>query len=171
VGNFRPTPPRDVPGACIDYATEIFVNPDLVTLGLVGPMTDNASMFVGPNSMSRISDITDGLSNTVAIVEIAGRPTRWNDGQATSELRSGGPWAEAWNQGRLDGATYDGQDRLGPCAINCTNFFEVYSFHRAGANILFADGSVRFLQAKMHVRVYAPLLTRAGGEVVSANDF
>ena len=170
VGNFRPTPPRDVPGACIDYATEIFVNPDLLTLGLVDPMADNGGMF-GPNSMSRTSDITDGLSTTVAVVEIAGRPTRWNDGQATSELRAGGPWAEAWNQGRLDGATYDGQQRIGPCAINCTNFFEVYSFHRTGANILFADGSVRFLHAKMHVRVYARLLTRAGGEVVSADDF
>jgi prepilin-type N-terminal cleavage/methylation domain-containing protein/prepilin-type processing-associated H-X9-DG protein len=171
VGNFRPTPPRDVPGACIDYATEIFVNPDLLTLGLVDPMADNAGIFWPINFMARTSDIPDGLSTTVAVVEIAGRPTRWNDGQATSELRAGGPWAEAWNQGRLDGATYDGQQRIGPCAINCTNFFEVYSFHRTGANILFADGSVRFLHAKMHVRVYARLLTRAGGEVVSGDDY
>jgi len=172
VGNFRPDPPRNVPGACIDYATEIFVNPDLVTLGLVDPMmADNAGIFWPINFMARTSDITDGLSTTVAVVEIAGRPTRWNDGQATSELRAGGPWAEAWNQGRLDGATYDGQQRIGPCAINCTNFFEVYSFHRTGANILFADGSVRFLHAKMHVRVYARLLTRAGGEVVSGDDY
>ena len=171
VGNFRPNAPRDVPGACIDYATQIFVNPELVTQGLVAPMSDNAGMFVAPNIMSRTSDITDGLSTTVAVVEMAGRPTRWNDGQPATELITGGPWAEAWNQGRLDGATYDGQTRIGPCAINCTNFFEVYSFHRAGANILFADGSVRFLKAKMHVSVYARLLTRAGGEVVSDGDY
>jgi len=121
--------------------------------------------------MSRTSDITDGLSTTVAVVEMTGRPVRWNDGQTTSAQCPGGPWAEAWNEGRLDGATSDGQTRIGPCAINCTNAFEVYSFHRAGANILFADGSVHFLQAKMQVRVYARLLTRAGGEVVSASDY
>jgi prepilin-type N-terminal cleavage/methylation domain-containing protein/prepilin-type processing-associated H-X9-DG protein len=172
VGNFRPDPPRKVPGACIDYATQGFVNPELVAQGLVDPMmADNAGIFWPINFMSRTSDIPDGLSTTVAVVEIAGRPTRWNAGQPTNEQRAGGPWAEAWNEGRLDGAAYDGQKRIGPCAINCTNFFEVYSFHSGGANILFADGSVRFLKEKMHVRVYARLLTRAGGEVVSGDDY
>jgi prepilin-type processing-associated H-X9-DG protein/prepilin-type N-terminal cleavage/methylation domain-containing protein len=172
VGNFRPDPPRNVPGACIDYATQSLVNPELVARRLVDPMmANNAGIFWPLNFMARTSDIPDGLSTTVAVVETAGRPTRWNAGERTSEQRAGGPWAEAWNEGRLDGATYDGEQRIGPCAINCTNFFEVYSFHSGGANILFADGSVRFLKEKMHVRVYARLLTRAGGEVVSGSDY
>jgi prepilin-type processing-associated H-X9-DG protein/prepilin-type N-terminal cleavage/methylation domain-containing protein len=171
VGNFRPDPPRVVPGACIDYATQSHVNPELVALGLVDLTTDDNAGIFWLNFMARTSDIPDGLSTTVAVVETAGRPTRWNAGRRTTEQRAGGPWAEAWNEGRLDGATYDGQQRVGPCAINCTNFFEVYSFHNGGANILFADGSVRFLKEKMDIRVYARLLTRAGGEVVSGDDY
>jgi prepilin-type processing-associated H-X9-DG protein len=47
----------------------------------------------------------------------------------------------------------------------------VYSLHPGGANILFADGSVRFLKAGLDVRIFARLVTHAGGEVVSAGDY
>src|SRR6516164_8690264 len=77
VGNFRPDPPRNVPGACIDYATQSLVNPELVARGLVDPMmADNAGIFWPLNFMARTGDIPDGLSTTVAVVETAGRPTR-----------------------------------------------------------------------------------------------
>jgi prepilin-type processing-associated H-X9-DG protein len=47
----------------------------------------------------------------------------------------------------------------------------VVLFHSGGANALFADGSVRFLQAGMSIQVLAALITRAGGEIVSAADY
>ena len=53
---------------------------------------------------------------------------------------------------------------------NCTNDREVYSFHPAGANAVFADGSARFLLKGMSIRVLAALITRAGGEVVPDGD-
>jgi prepilin-type processing-associated H-X9-DG protein len=59
----------------------------------------------------------------------------------------------------------------GTCAINCTNDREVYSFHSGGANAVFADGSVHFLKVGLDIRVLAALVTRAGGELVSADDF
>ena len=31
--------------------------------------------------------------------------------------------------------------------VNCTSNDEIYSFHAAGANVLFVDGSVHFLSA------------------------
>ena len=83
---------------------------------------------------------------------------------------TGGPWA---SRGLLfgRGATQDGTAFYGSCAVNCTNDREVYSFHPGGANVVFADGSVRFLRADIGIRVFAALVTRAGGEVVSAGDF
>ena len=69
------------------------------------------------------------------------------------------------------GASPDGTTRLGPCALNCNNDREVYSFHPGGANAVFADGSVRFLKAGMTVRVLAALVTRAGGEVITDSEF
>ena len=61
--------------------------------------------------------------------------------------------------------------RPGPCAINCTNERQVYSFHPGGANAIFADGSVHFLKETINIRVLAGLVTRAGGEVVPAGDY
>jgi prepilin-type processing-associated H-X9-DG protein len=65
----------------------------------------------------------------------------------------------------------DGTERSGPCALNCTNSWEIYSFHSGGANALFADGSVHFLKASMDIRILAHLVTRAGGEMVSDCDY
>ncbi|MFO1095353.1 MAG: H-X9-DG-CTERM domain-containing protein [Planctomycetaceae bacterium] len=97
----------------------------------------------------------------------AGR--NWQGTQAGSDtwLR-GGPWASR-NTLWCKGATTDGT-ALGTCAVNCTNDHEVYSFHSGGANVALADGSVHFLSASIDIRVFAALVTRAGGEVV-ATDF
>jgi prepilin-type processing-associated H-X9-DG protein len=89
----------------------------------------------------------------------------------TAQVVDGGPWAGFKNGVQLQGATHDGVTRPGLCAINCTNRFEAYSFHPSGANAVFADGSVRFLSKHIDIHVFAALVTRAGGEVVSDSDF
>ena len=60
---------------------------------------------------------------------------------------------------------------FGRCAINCTNNREVYSFHPAGANAVFADGSVRFLKDSLAPTTLDKLATRAGGEPVGAGEY
>ena len=122
--------------------------------------------------MTRMTDVTDGTTNTILLTEDAGRPMLWQAGRAgPDQAVQGGPWA-GFNSGiTLKGSTLDGSSRPGPCALNCTNDHEVYSFHTGGANAVFADGSVHFLKAGMSIQVLAALITRAGGEVVSADDF
>ena len=41
----------------------------------------------------------------------------------------------------------------------------VWAAHPGGANAVFADGSMHFLNACMSIRTLAGLVTRAGGEV------
>ena len=41
----------------------------------------------------------------------------------------------------------DGSARTGPCAMNCTNDNELYSFHSGGVNGVFGDGSVHFIRS------------------------
>ena len=89
-------------------------------------------------------------------------------------FRGSTPYGGVWVGGTLifgQGSTPDGATKPGPCAINCTNDREVYSFHPGGANAVFADGSVHFLKASIDIRIFARLVTRAGGEVVSAGDY
>ena len=130
---------------------------------------------------SAVNQITDGLSNTILVAEDAGRPEYWVKGRrVTDEVPTvyggagpgevfGGVWADHQKGFGVEGTTADGRATPGPCAVNCTNSFEVYAFHPGGANAVMADGSVRFLPASMPIRTLAALCTRAAGEVVPAD--
>jgi prepilin-type processing-associated H-X9-DG protein len=45
------------------------------------------------------------------------------------------------------------------------------SYHTSGVNVLFCDGSVRFVKETVERRTWRALGTRCGGEVVSASDY
>jgi hypothetical protein len=171
----------------------------LSTSGLIDPV-GNGEGVMPDSAMKRILDIVDGTSNTILIAECAGRPEIWRAGKqvtlasldpsmprypiedAAGGDMPGGAWAEQQNAFFLDGSTPDGRLKPGPCAVNCTNNFcglptrnyddgEVYSFHTGGAHCLLADGSVHFIRESINIRVFARLVTRADGEVVSPGDF
>jgi prepilin-type processing-associated H-X9-DG protein len=157
--------------ACTDYAPTQAVSSVLADMGLIDAV-GNYQGVMSPNSMTRLSDITDGTSNTLLLVEVAGRPRQWRVGQAgPDQTINGCPWAGYSNRIVVNGASPNGVDRPGPCALNCTNAHEIYSFHPGGANTVFADGSVHFLKAGIDIRLLAGLVTRAGGEVVSGSDY
>jgi prepilin-type N-terminal cleavage/methylation domain-containing protein/prepilin-type processing-associated H-X9-DG protein len=174
-------------GACGDYAPTFGVDRALVDLDWIdqpedqaifgtfssGPLVWHITYYQGilvPNRMTRLIEIRDGASNTILLTEDAGRPALWLAGHKVADNEvGGGPW-QAYNNGFVvRGSNADGSSP-GPCAINCTNNNEIYSFHPGGANAVFADGHVRFLQKGMSIQVLANLVTRAGGEVVSAED-
>jgi prepilin-type N-terminal cleavage/methylation domain-containing protein/prepilin-type processing-associated H-X9-DG protein len=134
---------------------------------------------------SRSVDISDGLSNTLIMSEVANRPQLWVMGRQRTDIYAetsnypvglvgtgevtGGVWAEHQKAVSLGGASADGTTTLGggPCAINCTTDWELYSMHPAGVNGLFADGSVRFLSAGVKIEFLAALASRAGGEAAA----
>jgi len=55
--------------------------------------------------------------------------------------------------------------------VNDAGASAVSSHHAGGVNILFADGSVRFLKDTVSTTVWWALGSRAGGEVVSADQY
>ena len=169
-------------GACGDYTIALGVAPVLTQRGWADPVPDDRGVMTTTPTPAidlwpsfngaRISDITDGTSNTLLLTEDAGRPTLWQAGSASPTQRlAGGPWNNFKGAIILMGSTLDGTVQPGPCALNCTNDGEVYAFHTGGANAAFADGSVHFLNAGMDIRILARLITRAGNEVVGGDDF
>jgi prepilin-type N-terminal cleavage/methylation domain-containing protein/prepilin-type processing-associated H-X9-DG protein len=156
-------------GACADYAPTLEVDEVLARLGWVDPVADYRGVLVV--TATRLTDIMDGTTHTILLTEDAGRPRLWQAGKpGPDQVVEGGP--PGFKNGIiLQGSTPNGMMKPGRCALNCTNDHELYSFHPGGANAVFADGSVHFLKAGIDLRLLARLITRAGGEVVSASDF
>ncbi len=169
-----------IPMAVMDYAVINAVKPDLVDLHLIDP-PNNYDGALQWNMKRKVTDIGDGSSNTLLLTEDAGRPQLWFVGHPAAPApvddsdpgtpHGSGEWAAPRADIRfLNGTDYEtGLARAGECAINCTNAAETYSFHRGGANALFADGSARFLNAQIGIQVFASLVTANGGEVVNGD--
>jgi prepilin-type N-terminal cleavage/methylation domain-containing protein/prepilin-type processing-associated H-X9-DG protein len=118
--------------------------------------------------------ISDGLSQTIMVAEDAGRPDEYKQGNIIVPPPVGafkeGAWSDPNAAFSIDGSNPDGSVP-GPCALNCSNNSEVYAFHPSGATVLFCDGSVHFLRTGLDLCVLSALATRAGGEVVSGDNY
>ncbi len=114
-------------------------------------------------------DITDGLSNTVLMLESAGHPDNYVGNQVNDSPPADFGWYGEWAD--TVGTwiyTYsaDGQTRNGPCLMNCNNNQAAYSFHPGGINVNLCDGSVRFLAETIEASTFMNLCVRDDGNVL-----
>jgi len=177
-----------------DYVPIQSVTTRLVALGIVDDTKDKTGMMLR-NSEAALRHVTDGTSKTIMLAESAGRPYVYRNGQRVGDLATnrvnGGGWCRPASEIDLHGSSPDGATFPGPCAINCTNGDDylkggtddmgivplmdygtngtsaTYAFHPGGANILFGDGSVHFINEDIEIRTYARMVTRKGNEAVS----
>ena len=85
-------------------------------------------------------------------------------------------WADADNRLTVTGTDPTGEDATkfgkGGCVVNCNNQVrDLYCCHPDGANVVFADGSVRFVKQSISVVTLAALVTRTGGEKIDPNIY
>jgi prepilin-type N-terminal cleavage/methylation domain-containing protein/prepilin-type processing-associated H-X9-DG protein len=152
-----------------DYSPVAGVSQSLASY--LGLTSANLQGALQPDMGTPIMAVTDGTSNTILYAEIAGKNQLYQAGHNTGTTVSGyyggvGGWADPTSGGSLlYGSSGDGTVTPGPCGINCSNDFGLYSFHTGGANCVFCDGSVRFLGASIDITALAYKVTRAGGEV------
>lgn len=137
------------------------------------PMTDNTVLPV--------SKVTDGLSQTLLLIEQAGRPAVWRkreekigEGQFGMSPNARGAWA-GWGSIAFGAANVETGETPGrgdgtDCSVNCNNWFGIYGFHEGGANVLFCDGRVQFVSEKLDPLTFAYLTMRDDGHVISADD-
>ncbi len=64
------------------------------------------------------------------------------------------------------------------CRVTCPNcgpddsiFSVAQSYHSGGVNVLFADGSVKFIKDSINMQTWMALGTKANGEVISADQY
>ena len=184
-----------------DYSPIVQVEQRLVNLGIVDASPDLTGMLLRNVvcTLKQITDGTSHTimlaeSSGRPYVYHKGQKI----GNLPDNRINGGGWSRAASDFGLDGSSADGTTFPGPCAINCSNGEDVYSitggnssnpgaipypfygtygtgetfaFHPGGANILFGDDSVRFINEQVDIRAYARLVTRKGMEPVSDSDY
>jgi prepilin-type N-terminal cleavage/methylation domain-containing protein/prepilin-type processing-associated H-X9-DG protein len=137
------------------------------------------------NKPKRLTDISDGSSNTLAVGESV-HPSKWGLGPGYGDANVGG--IPGWLSGSAclqPGCTVDNQSygrdlrdtkfainsSLLPMADDVDNDAPFGSFHTGGANFLFADSHVLFLNQNIAMDAYRALSTYAGGETVDASVY
>lgn len=150
---------------------------------------------------TKIAEILDGTSNTIMLIEDAGRPGLYATKQHIAlpglVTNDGWGWADTGNSGATDGsisggtaattfvnsATKGSISKTGvvtnpSCAfaantcyagatfyLNMINDSELYAFHVGGCYVVFADGSVHFINENIDALTLAAIHTRNGGDI------
>jgi len=196
----------------MDYAPSIYtdinvVNGALATGGIgatpIVPYRNKTLAAKGllKDGKTSISEVTDGLSNTIAILECAGRDERFVSqyleslypfayptvrGQGPAGVQNGARhrfwrWADPGSAFGTSGqpnnkglptnegvswptTTATAGNQAGPNE-------EPFSFHPGGVNALFGDGSVHFIKDTINLVAFRSILTIAGSETVSADQY
>jgi prepilin-type N-terminal cleavage/methylation domain-containing protein/prepilin-type processing-associated H-X9-DG protein len=169
-----------------DYCPDAGMSADIVGINI----NAGASIICQPpDGPVRITRITDGTSNTVMLVEDAGRPNWYGSkgavtmpsytGASGTTPQGGGAWADPLNYNATNGGDPSGSGIAAgggfmgippapwSCANGCTNDSEIFAFHTGGSNMVFGDGSVRFVRNGLTMNQMQALLSRAGGELIS----
>ena len=145
-------------------------------LGVTNDAWDNNGAFLR-NRRLRIADISDGLSNTLFVGERATKmsSTTWT-GAVTYGVVPAQRYPDPADQlTNAEGApalvlAHGSRDHLpnNPLVFDAD---ATSSYHVAGVNFLFGDGSVHSISNTVNGTIFEALLTRAGGEPVSADDY
>ncbi len=181
------TPPTSVPGAGTRYLVarsdydamagiQVFPDPmptgdnlfstRFVRWGIWGWPDFGNGHFAGTQMIGyragKLRDVTDGLSNTIAVVERAGKPVdllRGKPNVTPSNPAADYPGQTGWSASNTFAWALN-QYKVG---INQSNSTGIYSLHSGGANVAMADGSVRFLSESTEFNELVRLFSRAGG--------
>lgn len=165
------------PLAPTDYEAIMGVVPACINPHLASPLYNEGNRFsvMYRNSRTRMTDVGDGTSTTIMVVECSARPLVFRNRNAQPLLNNdqGIGWIDSEGPFSLHGAKRDGSEEgcgpAGGCndSMNRRNDNEIFSFHTGGANFLFADGHVQFIRESIPLPVMATLCTAQGGEVIS----
>jgi len=192
----------------MDYAPSVYVDINVVNGGLatggVGATTivpyrnkTLAAKGLLKDGKTTIAEITDGTSNTIAIIECSGRDERFVSqflenlypvvrGQGPAGLANGARhrywrWADPGsafgtsgqpnNKGLPTNEGVPWPTTIATAGNQAGPNEEPFSLHPGGVNALFGDGSVRFLKDSINLVAFRSILTLAGGETVSSDSF
>lgn len=173
----RPAMSFSTPLGVTDYEAIMGVQPTSINPHLPSPIYNGTNRFsvMSRNSSTRMTDVGDGATSTIMVVECGARPLVYRNRSAQPALNNdqGIGWADSEGPFSFDGAAANGSaEGCGPgggcnVAMNAKNDNEPYSFHVTGANFLFAGGQVQFIRESIPLATFAALCTMNAGEAIA----
>ncbi|ODU01276.1 MAG: prepilin-type N-terminal cleavage/methylation domain-containing protein [Planctomycetes bacterium SCN 63-9] len=165
--------------------------------GTMAKGSGNGLMFDG--SGVKFAEITDGLSNTGAFVESikgsgidttspaafdllgqykggGGYSSTFTEADCDAIPAYSGTRGSRWFHGSMSGGStvnhyWTPNSRKADCAGDTNGLYSARSFHPGGINEAFADGHIQFVKDTVSGDVWHALATRAGGEVIGADQY
>jgi prepilin-type N-terminal cleavage/methylation domain-containing protein/prepilin-type processing-associated H-X9-DG protein len=146
---------------------------DPSTTAIPPPPATGSGIFWRECSGVRLSDITDGTTNTFLAGEQIMKVTNWNAwveanqcvGSTALPLNYLAPGVAITGTGSI--VKSSGASDLG----SWTHWYSFRSMHPGGGNFAMADGSVKFIKNSINMATYQALSTRNMSEVISADAF
>jgi prepilin-type processing-associated H-X9-DG protein len=129
----------------------------------------------GHNTKTKLTEITDGTSNTIAVGESVQikRSTSfgpyWGSGTHTATMGYTPAGAPGYNVNADNTVAY-GSACPTPGMPVCVYAWQFGSNHTGGANFVMGDGSVRFIRNSIAYSNFFAAATRAGGETLSLDN-
>lgn len=130
--------------------------------GMENSISSDSAQRRNVRSRSRpasLAAIRDGTSNTLLLIEQAGKPNFHGYHASPSQLE---PIEGAWATGEF--ASFSGE------GVNVNNQENPYGFHQAAMSAM-CDGSVHLLTVEIAPDVLRALMTSRGREIISENDW
>jgi prepilin-type processing-associated H-X9-DG protein len=196
----------------MDYAPSVYtdinvLNGNLATGGVgwttIVPFRNKTQAAKGllKDGKTSIAEITDGTSNTIAIIECGGRDERFvsqffeslypynypvERGQGPAGVANGARhrfwrWADPGsafgtsgqpnNKGLPTNEGVSWPSTVATAGNQAGPNEEPFSFHPGGVNALFGDGSVRFIKDSINLVAFRSILTLSGGDSVSSDQY
>ncbi|MEM9657500.1 MAG: DUF1559 domain-containing protein [Planctomycetota bacterium] len=128
-----------------------------------------SDIWFSEGDSKRLAQITDGTSNTILLVEKAGLPELYVNGQPRGEQPyfysswAGPSGIQAYSVEAESDPSYP---TPGPVFINARNNHTIYSFHPGGVHVSLCDGSARMLGDDVEFIVWWRLALPDDGEIV-----
>jgi prepilin-type N-terminal cleavage/methylation domain-containing protein/prepilin-type processing-associated H-X9-DG protein len=153
---------------------------------LLNGRPSDGGIFAGNDLSTTISNVRDGTSNTVLVLETkiekwsSSYGAYWGQGLWTSThaltysndpALNGVGYSANWPSTMPNGAALPAQISNAANPKKLGYAWAVGSRHSGGVNTAMADGSVKFIKDSINPTIWYGIMTIAGGEVISSDSF